>query len=93
MVARPTELDETYVGGKAKNMHARQRARLTGSGGVDKTAVVGVRDRATGRVRAAVVDRVDGPTLRKFVADNAVDGAKVYTDESSTYKGGANRER
>ena len=60
----PVEADETFVGGKAKNMHRAQRERLTGRGGSDKTAVAGVRDRATKRVRAAVVERVDGPTLK-----------------------------
>ena len=44
------------MGGKAKNMHVGQRERLTGRGGVDKMAVAGVKDRATNRVSAAVVD-------------------------------------
>ena len=89
----PVEVDETYVGGKAKNMHARDRERrITGRGGADKTAVAGVRDRATGRVRAAVVQRTDGPTLKGFVAAHSEDGAKVYTDEASAYDGLANRE-
>ena len=49
--AGPVEADETYVGGKAKNMHAVQRAKLTGRGGVDKAVVVGIKDRATNRGR------------------------------------------
>ena len=65
--AGPVEADETFVGGKAKNMHADKRANLTGRGGVDKLAVAGVRERATGRGRVAVVNRVDGPTLKGFV--------------------------
>ena len=90
--AGPVEADETFVGGKAKNMHKGQRAQLTGRGGADKMAVAGVKDRATKRVRAAVVERVDGPTLKGFVAEHAAPGATVYTDEAVAYTGLANRE-
>ena len=42
----PVEADETYVGGLAKNIHAKvHRQRIHGRGGVDKTAVAGIRDR------------------------------------------------
>ena len=60
----PVEADETFVGGKAKNMHAQQRERLTGRGGADKMIVVGVKDRATSRVRAAVAPDTTGETLQ-----------------------------
>ena len=37
------EADETFIGGKARNMHASKRARrITGTGGKDKTAVMGI---------------------------------------------------
>src|SRR3954470_5505481 len=37
------EVDETFIGGKARNMHADVRARkITGTGGTDKAAVVGI---------------------------------------------------
>ncbi|MXZ70833.1 MAG: IS1595 family transposase [Acidobacteria bacterium] len=90
--AGPVEADETFVGGKAKNMHAAQRRELTGRGGVDKMTVAGVRDRATGRVRATVVPDTSGATLRGFVEAHAADGAKVYTDEAAGYQGLENRE-
>ncbi len=36
------EVDETFIGGKARNMHASKRARrITGTGGKDRTAVMG----------------------------------------------------
>ena len=89
--AGPVEADETFVGGKAKNMHAAKRKQLTGRGGADKMAVAGVKDRATGRVRASVVERVDGPTLTGFVEDHAAPDAIVYTDEATAYTTLANR--
>ena len=91
--AGPVEVDETYVGGKARNMHARvRRERITGRGGVDKTSVVGARDRATGQVAATVVESVDGATLRGFVDDRAAASSKVYTDGASAYRGRASHE-
>ena len=89
--AGPVEADETFVGGRAKNMHAAKRKQLTGRGGADKMAVAGVKDRATGRVRASVVERVDGPTLTGFVEAHSAPDAIVYTDEATAYKTLANR--
>ena len=86
--AGPVEVDETYVGGKAKNMHAKVRKqRITGRGGVDKTAVAGVKDRATNKVTAKVVASTDGPTLQGFVKSHTATGAMVYTDDHKAYSG------
>ena len=89
----PVEADETFVGGKAKNMHRSQRAQLTGRGGADKVAVAGIKDRKTKQVRATVVKRVDGPTLQGFVTDHTAPGATIYTDDATAYTGLAGRER
>ena len=85
--------DETFVGGRSKNMRASLRERLTSRGGTKKVAVAGVKDRATGRVRPAVVDRLDGPTLPGFLNEQAEPSAQVYTYEATAYTGLANRER
>ena len=83
----PVEVDETYVGGKARNMHYAQRKQLRGRGGVDKTAVVGAKDRKSNRVSAKVVERTDKPTLHGFVASRVERNAQVFTDDAKAYKG------
>ena len=88
----PVEADETFVGGKANNMHQWQRDKLTGRGGTDKVAVVGVRDRATKRVRATVIGKVQAPFLRGFVVKHTAEGATLYTDGEPAYEGMANHE-
>ena len=83
----PVEVDEAYFGGLRKNMSKAQRARLTGRGPVGKVAVVGMKDRATKRVAAQVVDSTDKATLQGFVMDHTAPGAQVYTDGTSPYRG------
>ena len=83
----PVEADETYIGGKRKNMPKAKRKELSGRGAVGKTAVVGTKDRATNRVSARSTGETDAPTLAGFVADRTAPGAKVFTDESRAYSG------
>ena len=83
----PVEVDETYFGGKAKNMSRARRKQLTGRGAVDKTAVVGAKDRATNSVTAQVVKKTDANTLQGFVKGNVTPGAAIFTDEAAAYKG------
>ena len=79
----PVETDETYMGGKRKEL----REAGAGRGAVGKTAVVGAKDQKTGKVLARPVEGTDKPTLQGFVEDHATPGATVYTDEHSSYEG------
>ena len=91
--AGPVEADETYFGGKVKNMHKWQREARGGKRGPSgKTTVAGVKDRKTKKVRAVVMTNSTGPFLRGFVVRNTTAGVKLYTDESRAYKGLGNHE-
>ena len=81
----PVEVDESYFGGRRRNMPNAKRKTLQGRGPVGKTAVVGAKDRASNQVAAKVVRNADAATLRGFVLDHAAEGATVYTDDTPVY--------
>ena len=68
-------------------MSKSKREGLEGRGSVGKTAVVGVKDRKTKKVRARVVKYTDAETLQGFVREYVEDGATVYTDDAKAYIG------
>ena len=72
LFAGPVEVDETYLGGKRKNMSKHKRAELEGRGAVGKTAVIGAKDRPSNQIAAQVVRPPD--TLQGFVSDLRNDG-------------------
>jgi transposase-like protein len=83
------EVDETFIGGKARNMHKDVRARkITGRGKhmADKVAVMGLLERG-GRVRTQVIPDRSGETLQGLVREHVSTGAEVFTDELHGYWG------
>ena len=83
----PVEADETYFGGKRRNMPSSKRKELEGRGTVGKTAVAGLKDRATNRVTAKVVHSTNKETLQEFVTERTEPDATVYTDDATAYTG------
>ena len=81
----PVEVDETFFGGKRRNMSKKKRKLVKGRGTAGKTAVVGMKDRETNQVTAEVVERTDRKTLVPFVLENADPDAIIYTDDASAY--------
>lgn len=81
------EADETFIGGKARNMHiATRKRRITGTGGKDKTAVMGIIERG-GEVRAMVVTDRRRTTLQAAVKNHVEAGTALYTDALLSYNG------
>lgn len=85
------EVDETYIGGKFKNMHARRRNRLVrttggGTGGFAKATVMGFLDRDLRQVRTTIIPDTSRLTLQAEVFKHIHSGANIYTDEAAGYK-------
>jgi len=81
------EVDETFIGGKARNMHKHVRdEKITGTGGMDKTMVVGILERG-GKVRATVTESRRKKSLQAHVRENIEPGAEVFTDALKSYEG------
>jgi hypothetical protein len=82
------EVDETFIGGKARNMHVSERKRrITGTGGKDKTAVMGILERESGKVRATVIASRRKKVLQDEVRKHVTAGAALYSDALQSYEG------
>lgn len=81
------EADETYVGGKARNMHAsKKKEKIKGRGGVGKAVVIGLLERG-GRVRTKVVTSASQSTLHEHIKEHVEPGSELFTDQHSGYQG------
>jgi transposase-like protein len=90
------ETDESFVGGKVKNMHRSRAARVNIARSnadpseyqtryANKTPVLGMLDRESRQVRAKVVPNVKRETLQNEILRNVKYGSRVYTDEAVVY--------
>ena len=81
------EVDETFIGGKSRNMHVSKRDRcITGTGGKDKTPVIGMLER-NGRVRTKVLENRKKKSIHPEVRAHVQTGASLYSDELLSYDG------
>ncbi|HUA83481.1 MAG TPA: IS1595 family transposase [Bryobacteraceae bacterium] len=87
------EADETFIGGKARNMHASKRARrITGTGGKDKTAVMGILERSAdgkpSKIRAlTVIPNRRKKAIQDEVRKHVEAGTALYSDALASYNG------
>jgi transposase-like protein len=85
------EVDETYIGGLARNMHADKRERVLHgrTGGAGKTAVFGLLERnpakGKSKVRASVIPEAWRDEVREIIRNTVESGSNVYSDEHGTY--------
>src|SRR5579864_244092 len=84
----PIEIDETFIGGKARNMHKSKRRRLSDGvgmqGGHGKTVVIGALERG-GKIKARVIGDRKYPAVHGAVRDFVESGSAIMTDEFTGY--------
>jgi len=80
------EVDETFVGGAARFMHAdKHRRRITETGTKDKTPIFGILERG-GEVRAAVVPNRKKKALHGEIKKHVAAGSAIYSDALMSYQ-------
>jgi transposase-like protein len=81
------EVDETFIGGKARNMHKARRERvITGRGPQGKEVVFGMVERG-GKVIAGHVDSRKKKDLQPLIRERIEAGAAIFSDELKSYDG------
>lgn len=81
----PVEVDETFIGGLSRNMHKEVRKRkIQGTGGRDKTLVVGFMERG-GEVRTSMPGNRRKHTMHKEVRRHVTADSILFTDELPSY--------
>ena len=84
------EVDEVYIAGKRKNMHAKKRKELTGRGAVGKQPVIGIREPETGRFVGFPIENTEAKTMQTMHTEIwawVELGTMFYTDEHKSYQG------
>ena len=84
------EADKTFIGGLARFMHKDQKAKITGTGGAGKVAVMGLLERhgkdGVSQVRAKVLRNVRAESLHREIHENVEAGSEMFTDAWVGYK-------
>jgi transposase-like protein len=81
------EADETYIGGKSRNMHQSKRARaITNAPNRGKALVMGILERG-GQIRTTMLPNLSRPLIHAEVRKNVKAGAALYTDSMHSYIG------
>jgi transposase-like protein len=81
------EVDESFIGGLARNMHKNRKAKITGTGGAGKEVVMGLLDRNTRKIRLRHVKNTQGETLQGVIREYVEGGSYVYSDAWVAYNG------
>jgi transposase-like protein len=86
-LAGEAEVDETFIGGKARDMHETERAeKITGRGPEGKTVVSAVLERG-GTARAKVCKTRRKPELQAMIRENVGAGSELFSDTLKSYEG------
>jgi transposase-like protein len=86
-LAGEVEVDESFIGGKARNMHRAKRERvITGTGGTDKAIALGMVERG-GNVRTFAVPTRRKHELHSHIRENITVGTALFTDALKSYDG------
>jgi transposase-like protein len=87
LLSGEVEVDETFIGGKARNMHVADRKRkITGTGGKGKAVAFGLLERG-GKVRTMTLPDRQKETVQPLIKKHVQAGAALYTDEMLGYRG------
>jgi transposase-like protein len=82
----PVEVDETFIGPVPQKMHRDKRLAVqNGIHARQKTPIMGMLDRESRKVRAAVVPNVKRETLQNAILEQIEQGSTVYTDAAVSY--------
>ena len=82
MLGGEVEVDETFIGGKARNMHqdVKERKGLKNAGPTGKIVVLGILERK-GHVRATIIPERTKAVMQEHVRSHVEPGAKVFSDQ------------
>ncbi len=86
-VAGEFEVDESFIGGLARNMHKNKKAKITGTGGAGKAIVIGLLDRKTKKIRLRHVANTQRETLQGVVREYIEGGSYIFSDAWVAYNG------